>query len=308
MEAKVIEQRVKNAGLEVVRIEHPSGAICIATLQGGHVLSYENSRGEQLLFLSSAATLAPGKAIRGGVPVIFPQFGPGKLPQHGFARTGMWTLQQPPTKAATGDCVVAVLALCDTEATRAVWPFAFELRLNIAVGPERLSLELEVTAPPQQQQQLQFTAALHTYLRIPDVRAPDTAVLPATQGQVLKGLRYTTQEPPHNDGTLHTETRNEIAVHAFTDRAYFGAPDALTVRCGGAGSTPISVVKGGGFRDTVVWNPWDERGAKLADLGQPLEWTQFLCIEAAAIEPVTLAPGTVWRGSQIISKIPLARL
>lgn len=299
-EGEQIAARVEQAGLEVVRLAHPSGALCVATLQGGHVLSFENCRGEQLLFLSSRAAFAPGKAIRGGVPVVFPQFGPGALPQHGFARTARWALAEGP--ALVVDDVVAVLSLRDNDATRAVWPHPFELRLRIACGSERLSMELTVSSSSSSSS---FTAALHTYLRVDDVRAQGTAVVPTAAGETFAGLEFTTNEPPHNDGSRKTETRSEVAVDRFTDRAYFGAPTSVTLRCA---HSSISVVQGGGFRDTVVWNPWDERGARIADLGEN-EWTRFVCVEAAAIaSPVPLSPGRVWSGSQAVARMPAARL
>lgn len=49
------------------------------------------------IFVSSKAILDGSKAIRGGIPVVFPCFGPpehpdhSKLPQHGFARNEFWT-------------------------------------------------------------------------------------------------------------------------------------------------------------------------------------------------------------------------
>ena len=40
--------------------------------------------GTEKLFLSSKAILDGTKAIRGGIPLVFPQFGPGVLQQHGI--------------------------------------------------------------------------------------------------------------------------------------------------------------------------------------------------------------------------------
>ena len=57
-------------------------------LHGAHVTSWTSLAGEELLFMSDQAVFAPPKALRGGVPICFPQFsdmGP-MAAQHGFAR------------------------------------------------------------------------------------------------------------------------------------------------------------------------------------------------------------------------------
>jgi glucose-6-phosphate 1-epimerase len=58
---------------------------------GANITSWKY-RGVERLFLSSKAIVTGPKAIRGGIPIVFPQFGPEALPgykalpQHGFAR------------------------------------------------------------------------------------------------------------------------------------------------------------------------------------------------------------------------------
>lgn len=100
------------------------------------------------------------KPIRGGIPIAFPQFASqGPLPQHGFARTSLWSLE------ASGDGT-ATLLLRDNEETRAAWPHAFELRLRIQFDDAHLTTHLEVTHPKQgaaEQQPLDFEALQHSY-------------------------------------------------------------------------------------------------------------------------------------------------
>src|SRR5499427_4845923 len=66
-------------------------------LQGAHVARWTPRGQRPVLFLSSKSLFTPGMAIRGGVPVIFPWFGPraeGKPgPAHGFARISEWSLE-----------------------------------------------------------------------------------------------------------------------------------------------------------------------------------------------------------------------
>lgn len=52
--------------------------------------SWRDPSGAELLFVSAKAVFAPPKAIRGGVPVCWPQFSDmGPLGQHGFARNAV---------------------------------------------------------------------------------------------------------------------------------------------------------------------------------------------------------------------------
>jgi glucose-6-phosphate 1-epimerase len=82
--------------------------------------------------MSSGAVFNGAKAIRGGVPVVFPQFGqPNKaLPSHGFARTSEWRLQEC-EDSSSSDEACAVFTLSDTEDTLKVWPHSFQLRYTI---------------------------------------------------------------------------------------------------------------------------------------------------------------------------------
>src|SRR5690606_20232698 len=91
--------------------------------------------------LASALVSLPGAllfaAVRGGIPVIFPQFAErGLLRRHGFARQLDWSF----AGIADGS---AVFELRDSAAT-AEWPHAFACRLSIAPGPSRLAVALEV--------------------------------------------------------------------------------------------------------------------------------------------------------------------
>lgn len=113
-------------GMPTVRLRHPSGAGAEAYLHGAHVTSWTTPAGEELLFVSRQSHFAAGRPIRGGIPVIFPQFGPGALPQHGFARISEWHVR----RAGQTDAGVSVtLGLAQTPETLALWPYHFDLEL-----------------------------------------------------------------------------------------------------------------------------------------------------------------------------------
>ena len=126
--------------------------------------------------MSQKSLFAPDKAIRGGIPVIFPWFGPRaghpEAPAHGFARTAEWEVE---SLAEDGDGVVtAVFHLTADDGTRALWPNDFDLRYRVAIGHTlTLTLEVENTSAAP----FEFENALHTYFAVGDVGETSTSGL-----------------------------------------------------------------------------------------------------------------------------------
>jgi glucose-6-phosphate 1-epimerase len=99
-------------GLPKVNLSSSDGSRAEIYLHGAHVTSWIPAGGEEQLYLSAASEFRDGAAIRGGVPVIFPQFSNlGPLPKHGFARNLAWEL----ISAENG---TACFQLRDSEAVR----------------------------------------------------------------------------------------------------------------------------------------------------------------------------------------------
>ncbi|MFG6467574.1 D-hexose-6-phosphate mutarotase [Roseateles sp. BYS87W] len=270
----------------LVDLVAPDGARVQISLQGGHLLSWKPAGAPEQLYLSPRSEFTPGKAIRGGVPVCFPQFAErGTLPKHGFARTALWELV---SQDQGKDDALAVLRLKDSEATRAIWPHAFELELSVRVSGRTLDIELacEHTGQPDDAP-LQFTTALHTYLRVGD--------LDAVSVEGLAGLRYF-------DSVKQTEALQRMDLLLTgekgvldLDRIYFGVKERPLVVTEDRRQV---VFAHQGFDDAVVWNPGPERCAQLADM--PAEgWSEMLCVEAANVgRPIELQPGESWVGRQ----------
>lgn len=92
------------SGNPQVVLRSPQGASAKISLHGGQVMSWKNEQGEELLFTSSKAVFKPPKAMRGGIPICFPQFGNrGSLEQHGFARNKVWTIEENPPPLPPND-------------------------------------------------------------------------------------------------------------------------------------------------------------------------------------------------------------
>ncbi len=261
----------------------PDGAQAEIYLHGAHVTSWTPADGGERLYLSPRAEFRPGAAIRGGVPIIFPQFaGFGPLPKHGFARSIVWTFAGA---EETGETATARFILAADEATRRIWPHDFLAELTVAVGGPQLALTLAITnrgAAP-----LHFTAALHTYLAIDDL------VTAAITG--LTGGRFADSAA---GGAERIDAAPAITFGDEVDRIYFDAPPEIRLNMGAGRAT---VVRSVGFADAVVWNPGAVKGAALADL-EPDGYQRFVCIEAAVVgHPVELVAGKCWQGTQALS-------
>ena len=271
-------------GMPTVVLAHPSGARARVYLQGAHLTSWTLPTGEEMIFVSERSHFGPGKAIRGGVPVIFPQFADqGPLPKHGFARTAAWEVAA--LDAGPGEAVRARLALRDGEATRAAWPHPFGAELEVALGAETLEMTLSITNPGDGT--FAFTAALHTYFRVDDVRRASV--------EGLRGARY---HDKTEAGAEREQTEPTLTIQGETDRVYEDVPGPVLLR-GATGGRTVTLERRG-FRNVVVWNPWAEGAGALEDMGDD-EYPRMLCIEAAcAANAVTVAPGETWRGTQVL--------
>jgi len=273
-------------GLPKVVLAAPNGARAEVYLHGAHVTSWvppggPEAGGEERLFLSRTSEFRPGVAIRGGVPVIFPQFAnEGPLPSHGFARVTLWEFSG--VEAGPAPNVTAKFQLRDSETTWHIWPHAFLAELDVTLGGPRLELVFRVAnlgdAP------FEFTCALHTYLRVADAHA--------TVIEGLGGTRYRERQS-RLEGV---QSEPDLRLSGPVDRVYQSAPAQMVV-CESARTTRIL---SSGFRDVVVWNPRAGRGATLADL--ELEgYRRMVCVEAAVIEtPVWLDPAQSWEGTQTL--------
>jgi glucose-6-phosphate 1-epimerase len=247
-------------------------------LQGAHLTRWQPRGTAPVLFLSPQAAYAPGRAIRGGVPLVFPWFGAHptdrQAPMHGFARTRPWRLVT--SGPGPDGAVVLELALEDDETTRRLWPASFALRLRVTVG-EVLHLALDVvnTSPAP----FTFEAALHTYLAVGDVEAV-----------AVTGLEHTTYIDKVDGFTRRRHGPEPLRLTGETDRVYLGTRARCQVDDPVLGRR-LAIDKAGSAT-TVVWNPWATRTRTIADLGAD-DWRRMLCVEtaSAADDAITLAAG-----------------
>jgi glucose-6-phosphate 1-epimerase len=257
--AEGVERCEGPGGLPCLRV-HARGGQALVSLHGAQVLEFGT-----MLWLSPKARFHAGQAIRGGVPLCWPWFGPHPsdptLPQHGFARIMPWSL----ISAAAGESGDAVLnlELRDSPQSRALWPQSFRLELGIRIGQ---GLELSLRVDNTGQEPWWHQAAFHPYLRTKDLRQ--------CRVQGLAGCDYLEKRGGKGPGR---QDQAWLDPGAGLDRIYFNTPSQCVLDCG-QGEPPLSIRKNGA-RDSVVWNPGPGHANPPHDL-PGTAWTEFICVEA----------------------------
>ncbi|XP_046403351.1 putative glucose-6-phosphate 1-epimerase [Ischnura elegans] len=273
------------AATSVVVLDRGNNTTCTINLHGATVVSWRVNNQEQL-FVSKQAVFDGKRPIRGGIPFIFPQFGPWNYgPQHGFARIIRWNLEKAPERLASGD-VEAVFSLMDNDYTCSLWNHRFRITYRLILREKELHFNIGVYNPSESQP-LTFNLLMHTYFKVPDVRRCQ-----------ITGLYGCTYVDKTRDNTVFREVRDVVGISEFTDRVYHNTPQEHII---------TNVVSGRkmriqkyNFPDTVVWNPWIEQAKELPDFGDD-EYPNMVCVESGHVStPLMLHPGTAFEASQIL--------
>lgn len=282
-----VHQRVRLQGLECHELRLPCGDRVVVAEHGGHVLSWV-AQGRERLYLSPAAVLDGRAAIRGGIPVCWPQFSQrGSLPRHGWVRQAHWSFIAVDLDAQAPRLVLGLQPGPALPADAGPWTHDCRLEITVAPTPGRLEVTLAVFNLGQQA--LPFTGALHTYLALSDAETATVAGWPDPSSR--QGWDSMTDTPCRVEPGL--SLRGEI------DRILPAAPGALVVADGNQRLT----IEQSGWADTVVWNPGADKCAAMSDMSTGDE-RRMACIEAAqALSPAAVPPGGVWAGTQRLSVV-----
>jgi glucose-6-phosphate 1-epimerase len=203
-------ENIEFHGLAALRLNGPGGSSATISLFGGQVLSWVTPDGREHLFLSERAVFDGSVAIRGGIPVCWPQFGrQGGLPAHGLVRTRSWSVG---AQRCDDDYALATLEIADDAETRTLWPHPFRLELTVMLERDRLDLELGVVNPGGAE--LSFTGALHTYLRVTQV---EDVALEGLHGHLNEALVACGFLDPARPGRLDERMRR-LASRAGLER------------------------------------------------------------------------------------------
>lgn len=262
-------------GLPTVVLKHACGSRAEVVLFGGVITSWKQPSGDEVLYVRPDAVFDKSKPISGGVPHCFPQFGPGAMQQHGFARNLDWEIGSTSADPQPDDRdPEVVLVLTDSDYTRKMWPHAFKVVYSISLHGESLRTDMRVINNGDQP--FDFTAALHTYIEVADVNKANV--------KGLKGLTYLDKTVNANNPPKKVEERDSINFTGPVDSVYLKAKDYVELDVGTGAAVAISSNNWG---DVVVWSPWT---------AMPDCYKEFVCVENAQFSSApTVQPGDSWR-------------
>jgi len=307
-----------------------SGATCQLLDYGACLLSYQTGGASrrECLFVSREAKLDGTKAVRGGIPLVFPQFGqqlelhPG-MPQHGFLRINYWQVDEASlfdNEDSAG--ITYTLSLKDVRNdTRGsggkLWgkegieeptsPLALDCvcSYQVTIRANSFTTKLEIKNTGQQEFPLQ--ALMHTYYFV-----EEQAALTGSSCYV-KGLEgYSCFDKITKEESIIGTDPITIPENTLVDRVHTPPPsnnhrndDAdvvdhdlnVTVGVGPGGKCLHVTAKGVVAGKTVpvscvVWNPNKEGASKLSDFGNE-QYQDMICVEPGILstDNMTLKSG-----------------
>ncbi|KAH8816548.1 putative glucose-6-phosphate 1-epimerase [Xylogone sp. PMI_703] len=283
----------------------PTGESVEILLYGATIISWKDAQGEEKLFLSEKAKLDGTKAVRGGVPLVFPVFGTApdhpavsKLPQHGFARISRWEFlgkssSESSSINAGGDSSVKLdfgLSSNNLSAeSKAAWPHEFGLIYSVTLSRGELATSIVISN--EDKESWEFQTLLHTYFRVKDISNVTVTGLESSSylDKLITPLKPT------------TSPASPLSITAKTDRVYTPA---------GGDKAPVEILEGGkptytvvrdNLNEVVVWNPWENVANEMGDFGPADGWKNMICVEAGAVSGwQKLEPGETFEGGQFI--------
>ncbi|KAI0778185.1 galactose mutarotase-like protein [Trametes elegans] len=283
---------VSQKGDRVV-LEHPKGSSVEILYYGATVISWKSGSAThpqpvERLFVSGKAALDGSKPVRGGIPVVFPNFGApthpdhAKLSQHGFARNNVWKFSKTVMDNEAG--------LEPNDDIKAQFDHPFLLDYVVTLAEHQLTTDLHVkhiglsTTPA-----FEFQALFHNYIRAP---ANDVLISPLT------GVSYYDKTEPTEEArsTPKVESRQGVDVKKFTDFVYENAPGRYNV-VWPDGEVEVRTTH---LKDVVIWNP-QEGGSKIGDM-EERGWEKYVCVEPGFVRGfVKLEPTQAWWGQQVLT-------
>ena len=253
----ILPASVRLSGIDpaypIFEINHPT---CVArvALHGAHVMSWQPVDEEEVLYLSPDAIYKEGKAIRGGIPVCWPWFNAhpadATQPSHGLVRGCLWEFLD-----AAEDAYGVTLRF---GVRVGIW----NAELTVRTGEE---LEVMLESKNISEVPVVVSGALHTYLGVSDISQVRVVNLDGCTYLDTVGERQTRIQ------------KGDVIFDREVDRIYDSSSSILLVD-DLSGRTIL--IEKSGSPSTVVWNPWAEKAAALADLPDEGH-LKFCCIEAA---------------------------
>lgn len=230
----------------------------------GGVCTSWTKNGKDVLYVRPDAKFDKSKPISGGIPHCWPQFGPGDMQVHGFARNLQWEL----TIATLDECV---MTLVPTEESLKMWPHQFKVTQTISLKGGNLVATMNVENTDDKE--FSFTGSYHTYFAVHDIADVKVGGLEGT-----KCLDRLTEKT--------SDVTEEVTIGGPVDSVYSAVSTTpLTLEVGMGRTISIGY---SGWPDAVVWSPWTDMESC---------YREFVCVENAACDSVTVPPGMTWSAS-----------
>ena len=263
---------------------------CQVHLHGATVTSWKVNDKERIFLSKKAICDKPGKGIRGGIPIVFPNFGPWACgPQHGFARARKWKIVKKSDRSASFE-------LTENEESLKMWDHKFKLTYTVKVTDTKLLTTLEVKncndiADNGTDKSFDFTTLLHTYFRVSDI-----------SNVALNGFKNCEYVDALQEKKILTENSDAVKISENVDSVYFKTNDEHTI-IDHTSNPPTKInIRKTNLPDTVVWNPWIEKAKAMGDFDDE-EYKEMVCVEAGYVnERKVLAAGDVFICEQVLEE------
>mmetsp|Transcript_11334 Transcript_11334/g.12977 ORF Transcript_11334/g.12977 Transcript_11334/m.12977 type:complete len:358 (+) Transcript_11334:98-1171(+) len=259
--------------LEYVKLVSANGSSAEVYLFGGVVTSYKDAEGTEFIAVRPDAKMDGSKPISGGLSHCWPQFGPGEIQQHGFARNVNWSVDESSTKDSV------VLQMTPSDYTKEIWDKPFACKYKINIKDDRLDTEMIVDNTGSEA--WAFQAALHSYFKVSSLDKLEIA-------GSFKGKEFL-NKMVGDEGEMQTEERDSITITEEYDRVYKGVNDPV-LKDSGTGKN-LSVLNTEGWEDTVLWNPFGS---------EAMGYNNFVCVESVKFDSVSLEGGKSWTGKMTL--------
>jgi len=256
-------------GLEYVQLANSNGGSAQIYLFGGCVTSYQKD-GTEYIAVRPDAKMDGSKPISGGLSHCWPQFGPGAIQQHGFARNVNWNVAEQSETSVT-------LTLEPSEYTKEMWDKEFACTFTVTLEEDQLLTKMEVENKGEEA--FDFQAALHSYFAISGIN--DLEISGSFAGKEFLNKMV------GDEGEMQTEDREVITISEEYDRVYKGVNDPVLKDA----EKSLAVLNTEGWEDTVLWNPYGNEG---------MGFNNFVCVESVKFDPVSLEGSGSWTGTMAL--------
>lgn len=255
---------IDSNGCEFLIIKHPKFNAAF-TLHGAHLIHFQLADQAPIIWLSKKAIFDNKSAIRGGVPICWPWFGPAdktlgeNLPSHGFARINKWTLSE---LTESKQDITLEFTFSSNDETLKIWPFEFELTLKATLSD---TLKLELITENKGDVAFNYRGALHSYFNI---SAPENVNVSGLNKEYYNSLK---------NKQLEVGDTNLLFDQPI-DSIYKKAETAINLKDDGLQRN--LVISDEGNNSEVLWTPWEVGSIAFVDLPDDAYKT-MLCIESA---------------------------